>query len=177
MHRQASGLQIQVDGGPIEVNDQVVNEESVQVADDRTVETIRAPKRLPRWITRSDETTAAERMILAQIANTDDVASALTQKIKALSASDRLNRDEKLALAKLANWHAAMSGTNLYRLANSRVAALRLAGLQRLAQMPESDPRYQRTWTAIERAVNNQQHFLQIRSLVSNATKPGRVRT
>jgi hypothetical protein len=175
VHRQARGLQIQVDGGPIEVNDQVVNDQSVQVTDARTVETIRAPKRLPRWITRPDETTAAERMILAQIANTDDVTSALTQKIRSLSASDRLNRDEQLALAKLANWQAAMSGTNLFRLVNSRVAALRLAGLQRLAQMPETDPRYQRTWTAIERAVNNQQHFLQIRGwfqMLRTGTRP-----
>ncbi len=175
VHRQATGLQIQVDGGPIEVNDQVVNEESVQVREDRTVETIRAPKRLPRWITRPDETTAAERMILAQIANTDDVTSALTQKINSLSAADRLNRDEQLTLAKLANWHAAMAGTNLYRLTNSRVAALRLAGLQRLAQMPETDPRYQRTWNAIERAMNNPQHFLQIRGwfqMLRTGTRP-----
>ncbi len=180
VHRQASGLEIQVDGGPIEINDRLVDEESVRVAADREVETIRAPKRLPRWITRPDESTPAERTILAQIANSDDVTSTLVQRINALAASDRLSRDENSALAKLASWHAAMSGANLYRLANSRVPAMRLAGLQRLAQMPETDPRYQRTWNAIERAVNDQQRFVQIRNwfqMLRAGTRPNMAQT
>lgn len=180
LHRQAAGLQIQVDGGSIEINDQAVTEASVRVTDRQNVESIRAPKRLPRWITRPDETTAADRMILAQIANSDDVTSALKQNINAFSALDRLSADEQHALGKLANWYAAMSGVHLYRLANSRLPAVRSAGLQRLAQIPPTDPRYQRTWMAMERAMNNHQRFVQIRGwfqMLQTGTRPNRSQT
>lgn len=180
VHCQADGVQIQVEGGPIEINDRVIREESVRVAESQAVETIRAPKRLPRWVSRPDETSVAERMILAQISNSDDVATALNKSIRSLASADRLSREQELALAKLANWHAAMAGTNLYRLASSRIPAMRLAGLQRMAQMPESDPRYQRTWKAIERAVNNQRRFFQIRTwfqMLRNGNRPNKAQT
>jgi hypothetical protein len=163
VNRRSTGLQIHVDRGEIEINETPVNDKSVQVAHDMTVESIPTPKRLPRWVTRGDESSGVERMILAQIADTDDLMASLNQKIVALASSPNLSRDEARALAKLASWQAAMAGPNLIRLAGSRVPALRLAAMQRLTQLSEADPRYLRTWNTIRRSVNNPQRSDQIR--------------
>ncbi len=178
VQRDATGLQIQVDGGQVEVNDTSVHEQAVHVAADRTVQTGRAPKRLPRWVTRPDESTAAERMVLAQLAETDDLTSALNQTIGTLAASPALTRDQSQALARLANWQAAMAGPNLFRLARSPVPAVRLAALQRLAQLSENDPRYVHVWNTVDRVLNNLQRGAQIRAwfrLVRNGARPNAV--
>jgi hypothetical protein len=175
VQREATGLQIQVDGGEIDVNEVLVKGEAVRVADDRTIEKVQTPKRLPRWVTRPDESTAAERMILAQIADTDDLMASLNQRIGALASSPALSADETRVLAKLANWQAAMAGPNLLRLVGSRIPALRLAALQRLAELSESDPRYQLTWNAIERSIGNAPRNAQVRQwfrLLQNGRRP-----
>jgi hypothetical protein len=175
VNRLTTGLQIQVNRGEIEINDTPVKEKSVQVAHDQSMESVPAPKRLPRWVTRPEETNGVERMILAQIADTSDLTASLNQKIAALASSPTLSRDESHALAKLASWQAAMAGPNLIRLAVSRVPALRLAAMQRLTQLSESDPRYPRIWNAIDRSVNNAQRTAQIREwfrLIRTGSRP-----
>jgi hypothetical protein len=178
VHRQSTGLQIQIDGGQIEVNDQPVNEGSLKIANDQTIESVPSPRRLPLWISRPEATTAADRMILAQIADTTDLTATLNQRINALASAQKLSPQQTLALAKLANWQAAMTGANLFRLVGSRVPAVRLAALQRLAQLSESDPRYTRTWSTTERALNNAQRSAQIRGwcrLLRNGTRPNAI--
>ncbi len=175
VQRDATGMQIQIDEGEVDVNDTPVKEKSVRIASDRTIEEIRGPKRLPRWTTRPAESSATERMILAQIADTDDLNLSLNRKIAALAASNRLSRDEAEALSKLAHWQVAMAGPNLFRLASSRVPIVRLAALQRLADLSESDPRYKQTWKTIERSVANAQRVAQIRAwflLVRSGRRP-----
>ena len=143
----------------------------MRIADDQTIEKVQMPKRLPRWITRPDESTAAERMILAQIADTDDLMTSLNRQIIALASSPALSADETRTLAKLASWQAAMAGPSLMRLVGSRIPALRLAALQRLAELSENDPRYELTWNAIERSINNAQRIAQVRQWFRLAAK------
>ena len=175
--RQLSGLQIQVNGGQIEINDEPVKDKSVVVSDDGSMEPIRAPRRLARWVKSKNKNTPAEGLVLAQIASSNDAGSSLNQAINRMSSRQNLSREETNLLAKLASWQVAMSGVNLYRLTNSRVAIVRMTALQRLLQMPERDPRYARTWALIDRALNDRQRSNQLRSwfqMIQTGTRPNR---
>lgn len=177
LQRLVDGLQIQVEDGEVAINDTPVRSKSVRVANDQSVETVRSPRRLPRWITAPDDTTATDRMILAQIAETGDLHSSLQQRITALARISKLSRDESQALAKLAHWQAALSGPHVFRLAGSRVPAVRLAALNRIAQLSESDPRSEAMWRTIQRTVNNQQRVTQTRAwfrLLRSGARPNR---
>jgi hypothetical protein len=163
VHRQAEGLQLQIDGGQIEIDDQPVNQGSLRIANDRSIESVPSPKRLPRWITRPEESTAVDRMILAQISDTTNLTATLDQQLRALASHKQPGQDEQRALARLAHWQAAMNGANLYRMVGSRIPAVRMAALQRLAYISQSDPRYARIWNLTERSLNNPQRLAQIR--------------
>jgi hypothetical protein len=175
--RQLNGLQIQVNGGQVKINDEQVKDKSVVVSEDGSMKAIRAPRRLARWIHSKEENTPAESLVLAQIASSNDVGSSLHQAVSRMSSRQDLSREDTNLLAKLANWHVAMSGANLYRLASSRVAIVRMTALQRLVQMPASDPRYARTWASVDRAVNDRQRLNQIRNwfqMIQTGTRPNR---
>jgi hypothetical protein len=163
VHRQAEGLQLQIDGGQIEIDDQPVNQGSLRIANDRSIESVPSPKRLPRWITRPEESTAVDRMILAQISDTTNLTATIDQQLRALASHKQPGQDEQRALARLAHWQAAMNGANLYRMVGSRIPAVRMAALQRLAYISQSDPRYARIWNLTERSLNNPQRLAQIR--------------
>lgn len=175
VHRQTTGLSIQVDRGRIEINDQIVRQKAVQIGDDKVVETIRAPRRLPRWLTNPESPTDQTKSILAQVATTNDLASALNQRVTAMAAA-MTDRDDPTTLMQLAHMQVSMHGANLYRLAGSRVPVVRFAALQRLAQLPDNDPRTQRAWDSMERALNNPQRYRQVRTwfnFVRNGNRPG----
>lgn len=178
VHRQAAGLQLQIAGGPIEIDDQPVDESALRIADDRSIEPVASIKRLPRWVSRPDESTAADRMILAQMATTNDVRAAIENQLLTMARNPQLSADEQLAMQRLAHWQVAMSGANLYRWVGSRIPAVRLAALQRMRAMSESDPRYARVWALMERSLNNPQRLAQIRiwfQLIRTGARPNAV--
>ncbi|MFK8111353.1 MAG: hypothetical protein AB8B91_04105 [Rubripirellula sp.] len=161
IHRRTDGLQIQVDRGRVEINEQIVSSKSIHVATDQSIKSVRAPKRIPKWVTETTNPDSQFKTVLAQIASSDDLSKSLNRTISALSAS---GRDQSTIMTQLANMQVSMSGANIFRMVSSRIPAVRLAALQRLAMMPETDPRYQRTWSSMERAINNPQRYRQIRS-------------
>ena len=160
----ANGLQIQVDGGSVQINDTDVREDSVRVGRDRAVETVQAPRRLPTWVSRADKISASDRSLLAQLAESDDLALALNRKIRSLTSAKNRRAGDDLTLKKLASWQAAMAGPGIYRLAGSRIPAVRFAALQRLAHLNESDPRYEHTWNTIDKMLGNQQRSNQVKA-------------
>lgn len=175
VHRQAAGLRLQIDGGQIEIDDRPTDEGALYIANDRSLESVPAPKRLPRWISRPEETTGVDRMILAQIADTTDLTATLDRQLHTLWTSQQLSAEEQLAMVRLAHWQAAMNGANLYRLVGSRIPVLRLAALQRLVTITESDPRYSRIWNVTGRSLNNPQRLAEIRGwflLLRSGAKP-----
>lgn len=163
LQRVTTGLDVHIDRGTIEINDQPHQGDSVSVANDRTVLAIDRPKRLPNWVDRPTDAIGIPRNILAQIADTDNVMRTLNQRVSALANAPRLTLAEQRTLVTLTKWQAAMADVNLYRMAGSQLAPMRLAALQRLASMPKTDPRYARTWAAIDRVSQNKQRGGQIR--------------
>ncbi len=180
LNRATGGLQVHINRGTIAVNNQPRQAESINVSDNRSVQTIDKPKRLPNWVDRPVDSIGIPRTILAQIAETDNVSRTLNQRITEMAAMPQLSAGDKRTLATLAHWHAAMAGPNLFRLASSRIPAMRLAAMRRLVSMPKSDPRYMRTWITIDRAVPNKQRVAQIRrwcEMARAGLKPNRAQT
>ncbi len=163
LQRAAEGFQIHINGGAIAINDQPRESESITVANDRTVRTIDRPKRLPRWVDRPVDSIGIPRTILAQFAGTDNVMRTLNQRIKEIVSAPRISSADQRTLATLASWQATMAGSQMFRLANSHIPAVRLAAVERLVNMPKTDPRFRQTWTNMERAIKNKQRVTQIR--------------
>lgn len=178
VQRLVDGLQIQVHQGDVLINNTSVRSKSVHVKPEQELATVRAPKRLPRWISTPDQTTVAEQNVLAQFADSGDLRVSLQQNIAALSRGGNTNLQDAPLLSKLAQWQAALAGPHVFRLTASRIPAVRIAALNRLVSMPESDPRYARLWRTIEASVNNQQRFAQSRRWLQplrSGTRPNRI--
>lgn len=165
LQRFGTELQVQVEKGEVKVNETPVKEASVRVSADQTVAEVRGPRRLPRWVTRSEDSTPSERLILAQMSESGDLKSSLNQQIRAmLVSSSTIRRDDQRTLLRLARWRAALAGPGIYQLAGNRIPVIRQAALQHLATLPETDPRYEPTWNTVNRMVNNQQRIAQLQN-------------
>lgn len=163
LQRIAGGFQLLIHRGTIDVNGQPHRGQAIVVKADQPPAQTEAPKRLPAWVDRPVDGVAIPRTVLAQFADSDDVARTLQQQIQSLASSARLSVDEQRTLAQLTHWQAALSDTALLRMLNSTTPAVRLAAMQRLVQMPPSDPRYGPTWRAIDRVAANKQRVAQLR--------------
>ena len=177
VQRMASGIQIQVNRGEVNINNDAVRDRSVEVTIDQTIKPLRAPRRLPQWVNQRPKNTPAEDLILAQLAKNANPSLAVHRKIVELSSIDRPTPGDVQLAGKLAAWEVGLAGANLYRLSRSPVPMVRLAVFQRLTTLPESDPRHARVWQVIGRSVNDAQRVNQMRTwfrMVQNGVRPNR---
>tara|TARA_R110002049_G_scaffold4601_6_gene32841 strand:+ start:13202 stop:15343 length:2142 start_codon:yes stop_codon:yes gene_type:complete len=163
IERVDQALNVYVHQGTVMLNDRPVQKSAYTVRDEEPLREMESPKRLATWVNRPVETISIPRPVLAQIADSSNALLTLSDRINALSRMARPDVSDQRELATLARWQAAMADANLYRLAGSRVPAVRFAALERLVELPESDPRSDRLWRSIEQNVPNPQRVAQIR--------------
>ena len=176
IERSNQTLNVYVHRGTVKINEQTVEKAAVSVREDEPIRTIEKPKRLATWVSRPVETISVPRPVLAQISESENVLVSLNERVNSLSRSNRLSTSDQRQLAMLARWQASMVGPSvLYRLAGSRVPALRFAAIERLVELPPSDPRSVRMWRSIQQSVSNPQRVVQIRRwcmTISSGAKP-----
>ena len=153
----SSGLDIQVHGGTVKVNDIAVTNKTKTVTRTLKVQAGIHPQRKPRWVDRPVETIKIKQPFLAQIQKSNNVMATVNQQMKGLLQSDRITDADRQTLATLARWQASLSGENLFRLAYSQFPIARLAALNQLVTLPRWDPRYARVWAGVESASRDKQ--------------------
>ena len=166
LQHAASGLEVHVKDGTIDINQQPHRESSVAIARDRSMQSIPQPKRLPMWVDRPVETINVKQSFLAQIGESRNVMGTLNEQIRALSQNQRSNEGDLRTMATLATWQAALAGENVFRLVGSRLPVVRLAAMNRLVTIPGWDPRHRRIWAAIDNTVRDKQRAARFRRLI-----------
>ena len=161
----ADGLQVHVRHGTINVNQQPQQNSSVVIGQDRSVQTIDQPQRLPTWVDRPVATIQVKQTFLAQISESRNVMGTINQQVRNIAVSDRITDADLRSMSILASWQAALADEQVFRLVGHPVPVIRLAALNRIAAMPRWDPRYNRTWTSIERVVRDKQRVQRFKRL------------
>ena len=163
LQRQDAGLNIHVNRGTIEINEESIRETSLNISRDQTIKSIPKLNRIPRWVDQPTNEISIPRNILAQVASSKNVMQTLSTRIKEIHSSDVLTPNEIKALPVLTQWQASLAGDHVYRLASSPYPTTRFAAFQRLLLLAPNDPRYYRVWSAIERSTNSRPRTQQVR--------------
>ncbi len=173
LQHSAGGLDVHVNKGTIDINDQPQQDSSVTIARDLSIQSIPAPKRLPVWVDRPVETINVKQTFLAQIGESRNVMGTLNQQIRTLAQNPRASDGDLHTLATLATWQAALAGDHVFRMVGSPLPVVRMAAMNRVVMIPRWDPRHRRLWTAIENAVRNKQRATRFRRLIFLAQQNG----
>ncbi len=166
----AAGLQAQIDGGEISIDDKSKRSTAVIIGPGKVTELKERITRIPNWVARPIESVSLPKAILAQIASSDNLGNTLNLLLEQQS-NDAVD-DQRMAL--ISTWRASLNNENLYRQANARRPFVRIAALQRIVQTPEWDPRYTAIWSDIDVAIGDARKILFLRNIVRLARQGGK---
>lgn len=163
LEHAVGGLRMDVVGGTVLIDDQKVRNQSMIFAKQQPPQTVERAKRHPNWVREIASRSTLPKDVLEDLGRASNVSHTLTQLFNALANQRDLSVKQQRTLEELAQWRAALAGKNLYRMAGSRNATLRVAAMQRLVDMPTWDPRYGDAWQGIDRAMNDRQRNTRLR--------------
>lgn len=166
----AAGLQAQIDGGEISIDEKPRKNTSVIIDRGNVTELKERVGRLPSWVARPTDKITMPKAILAQIASSDNLGRTLSQLLESQSSEPI---DEQRA-SLISAWLASLVNENLFRQANARRPSVRIAALQRIVQTPEWDSRYAAIWSDIEMAVGDERKVMVFRNFAQLARQGGK---
>ena len=166
-----AGLQAQVTGGEVTINQQNVRNSVVSI-DSQSVNELRDRNtRLPAWVTRPVETIPLPKSVLGQLAGSDNIAETLDRLLEASATTGDADKGRLM----LSNWRASLSDSNLIRSAESRSPLVRLQAFGRLMLLPEWDERYKHSWARFSSAINNEAEFVFLRQAFELTRRGGKL--
>ena len=166
-----AGLQAQVTGGEVTINQQSVRNSVVSIDSQSVNELKDRNTRLPAWVSRPVENVPVSKAILGQLAGADNLAETLDRILEANGSSGEADNGRIM----LSNWRASLSDSNLIRTAESRLPLVRIQALQRLVAMPEWDVRYKQSWQRFASAINNEADLLFLRQSFDLVRRGGKL--
>ncbi len=114
----------------------------------------------PDWLMREPMT--LDKVSLAQVADTDDLAGSLESQINRLASSNRLNDSQSAELAKLVQMRLSIAGEDVVFLAANRIEVVRRGAVESIALLSKSDPRFEPVWNLIQAEVADPNRRAQI---------------
>ncbi len=166
-----AGLQAQVTGGEVTINQQNFRNSVVSI-DSQSVNELRDRNtRLPAWVTRPVETIPLPKSVLGQLAGSDNIAETLDRLLEASATAGDADKGRLM----LSNWRASLSDSNLIRSAESRSPLVRLQAFGRLMLLPEWDERYKHSWARFSSAINNEAEFVFLRQAFELTRRGGKL--
>jgi hypothetical protein len=173
LEHSPDGLRLDVSGGTIHVDGEEVRNEGLLFSVQPTFRRVARAKKHPNWVREVGSRSRLPKDVLEELGRADNIVRTLTQRFNTLASDPDLSAKQQRTLEELAQWRAALAGKNLHRMASSRNAALRIAALQRLVEMPKWDPRYADAWHGIDRVMDDQQGHTRIRRWCELAQRGG----
>ena len=168
----AAGLQAQIDGGEISIDDRPRKNTSVIIDRGNVSELKERIGRMPSWVVRPIDKITMPKAILAQIASSDNLGNTLSQLLETQGQSANPIDEQRAAL--IAVWRTSLLNENLFRLASVRRPPLRIAALQRIVQTPEWDSRYAAIWSDIETALGDERKVAVFRNFAQLTRQGGK---
>lgn len=165
------GLQVQVLGGEVTINDRHFRNASVNINGANISELKDRNSRLPAWVSRSVENVPLSKAVLAQLAESDNILESLERLLDASALRNEADQGHLL----LSSWRASLGDTNLLKIAENRSPAVRAQALNRLRGLPEWDTRYKRTWTTFSTLVENDDQLLFLRQAFELTRRGGKL--
>jgi hypothetical protein len=166
-----AGLQAQVTGGEVTINQQSVRNSIVSIDSQSVTELEDRNTRLPAWVSRPVESIPVSKAALGQLANADSLADAIDQLLDGNPPAGETDSSRIM----LSNWRAALSDSNLLRSGESRSPLVRLQALQRLLALPEWDVRYRHSWQRFATTVNSEADLTFLRQAFELVRRGGKL--
>ena len=162
-----AGLQAQVTGGEVSINQQSVRNRVVSIDSQSVNELKDRNTRLPAWVSRPVENIPVSKAILGQLAGADNLSEMLDRHLEAGTSAGEADM--------LTIWRASLSDSNLLRTAESRSPLVRIQALQRLVALPEWDVRYKQSWQRFATTINNEAELMLLRHSFDSVRQGGKL--
>jgi hypothetical protein len=165
------GLQAQVTGGAVTINQQSVQNSVVSIDSKLVKELKDRNPRLPVWVSRPVETIPLPKTVLGQLALSSNIAETLDRLLEASAAAGEADNGRLM----LSSWRASLSDSDLVRIAESRSPLVRIQALQRLMLLPEWDVRYKHSWAKFSTTINNEAELVFLRQTFELTRRGGKL--
>lgn len=156
------GLHVHVGKGTVAVNDQPKTDEAVVVKKDASVAQAPQPKRIPRWVDQNIHTIPVKPVVLAQIADSENVISSIATQFNQMARS---RKPDAASLEMLARWQVAAAGNQLLRLSGQNNAMIRTMAIERILTLSQMDSRYAGIWRSVGAVVSDQRRLTRLKRL------------